>query len=614
VRRAVWVTWTTWALAACGATPPAAPAAEPLGVPARGAHAAPPTVDGLRVARELFAAHEVDAAHEVAGDIVALARDAGLTTSDVRTAVEQVYATCREPDTQRCASSDPIGEPLLALFAELGGATAAPLLSQIHAKGAASESLVTRALRAEMAASVGPCNPPGEAEIARERRRLADFAVFDVVSGELTARPLTTAEADDLAYFMVGVSTAGPPVGESGEGSRPPAPDPPDTEAIARRAELLAEIDAGHARGELEQVAVSARAYLESLGFPSPLRVHEEAEYAWGGARYSYVMRDLAFASEILGDVELARDLYRRADPGGGACGSSTDYRRGEQTLGVIRTAERAGECRDVVAERLMDWDGQSEWFDSPEDRARGYGPERLARAGWDVLRLYRGALTTRNRDLDRADLLSALDRAPEPLRSEARRRFEEAGNEAWERRVHAAEGLADRGGRASLDEVVQLLDRAAAPLAERTLYALGQMASRPVMGRCDEDLGWLMLGGISNVWSRPVRAFGKDCQTALTDAEADVLAQRVSALLTHAELGVGLTAAEALGQIGAPGSIPILDDALARHARMATACPPDDTSPKCWNAKAMQEGVERALDRLRQLRDAARSPAAEAP
>lgn len=614
MRRAAWVMGAMWALAGCGATLSPTPPVEPLAGPAHVATPASPTADGLRVARDLFAAHDVDREHEVTGEVVARARDAGLTISSVRAAVDQVFAACAEPRSARCEPDDPIAEPLLALFAELGGATAVPLLSQLSAKGAASESLATRALRAEMAASLGSCTPPDEVEVARERRRLADFAVFEVVAGELRARPLTEAEADDLAYFMAGVRTAGPPVGEGWEGSPPAAPAPPDPEAARRRADLLAKMSEARARGELAEVAEAARGYLESLGFPGPLRVHEESEYAWGGARYSYVMRDLAFASEALGDVELARDLYGRANPGGGACGSSVDYRRGEQTLGLIRAAERAGECRDVVAERLLDWDGQSEWFDSAEERARGYGPERLAAAGWDVVRLYRGALSTRNRDLGPAVLLRALEGAAEPLRSEARRRIERAGSEAWEARVRAAEGLADRGGREAIEELVRLLDGATPPLAERTLYALGQMASRPSMGSCDEDAGWLSLGAISNVWSRPVRAFGKDCQTLLTDAEADTLARGVLPFVSHPEAVVGLTAAEALAQIGAPGSIEPLSVAAAEHDQLAAACPTGDSSPKCWKAKAMKEGTERALDRLRQLRDASRPAAAPAP
>jgi HEAT repeat protein len=60
------------------------------------------------------------------------------------------------------------------------------------------------------------------------------------------------------------------------------------------------------ARGPFAKVYEAARAYLATLGFPGPIQTAQERCVGWHGARFSYVMRDLARAAEVLGRFDEA--------------------------------------------------------------------------------------------------------------------------------------------------------------------------------------------------------------------------------------------------------------------------------------------------------------------
>src|SRR5262249_6029068 len=131
-------------------------------------------------------------------------------------------------------------------------------------------------------------------------------------------------------------------------------------------------------------------------------------------------------------------------------CGTSVSSYRDGQIEGVIRTVERLRGCRAVATERLFS-----------VDRAGPYGAERLAKSGFDVARLYTGALLTLGRD-DAAEtqrLLQALpSRAPEALARAAR-----LGPEAWATRVRAIAGYADAAGRAGIDRLLEIAEQGGA-------------------------------------------------------------------------------------------------------------------------------------------------------
>jgi hypothetical protein len=150
-------------------------------------------------------------------------------------------------------------------------------------------------------------------------------------------------------------------------------------------------------------------------------------------------LRALALAAEMEGEIAVAAEHYRRADP----LATTEPYTESElfglQIRGLIRTTERSSGCGPVVPERLLDWDRDHpfERRMTPDARAQlGYGPDRLAAAGFDVPRLYRGARVTHDREA--RTLQAAIDRGPVELRSPALSRLARVGLEAWHARIGA--------------------------------------------------------------------------------------------------------------------------------------------------------------------------------
>jgi HEAT repeat protein len=487
--------------------------------------------------------------------LAASAAAAGLDEAALLRLLGDLLAHCAAPDACPQVVGEPATKELADALGELGTPASASVLLQLDRRGLYTADLaLTKILAREMAAAIpsAACAPPSADEVAAARRDLGDFMVL---RGRGAAPP-TPAELDDLAYFFAAVAHAGPQVGVAPElpGGGPLAPAAAPDPALERLADALR---AAQAAGDVRGVATHARAYLERLGYPGPLRAAGETTWAWGGARYSYVLRDLALASEVLGDVDLAGRLWRRADPGGGACGTSTSYRWSQQIEGAIRAAERAGDCRPAVAERLLDVDGPTRRGSTPD--ALDYGPARLAAAGFDVARLYRGAVLTAGRDQDLAVVRAALERAPQPHRAAALRRLAQRGPEAWDRRVFAVEGLADAAGRAALPVLQRLLVDAPASLRPRVLSTLGQLATRPSVDPCDPDEHGFLFGEWSSQWSRRVAALGERCETSLRLDASGALVRAVTPWLADADPDVRVAAAEALGRIGHRDALPAL-------------------------------------------------------
>lgn len=484
------------------------------------------------------------------------AQAAGLRAADIAGLLDALIAACPARECPGLAG-EPAALALVETLGELGGEAEAPVLLRLSARNNYNaERALDEILKRAMADAVarGRCSPPSPAEVAAAREQLHDFVVVRQRGGLPTAEAPTAAELDDLAYFHAAVAQSGPEVGAAVEhtGGKPPAgPDP----ALER---LAAELGEAQAAGDLPRIARSGRAYLERLGFPGPLSTAAETTWAWGGARFSYVLRDLAQANELLGEHALAEKLYRRADPGGGACGTSVSYRWSEQIRGVIRSAERAGACRSVVAERLLDIDGPPDMWPRPAPVSEDYGPARLAGAGFDVARLYRGALLTRGRD-DADELRAALARAPAALGQPALARLERLGAEDWEYRVRAVEGLADVGRRAALPELVALLPLASPRLRPRVLAAIGQLAERPSDDPCDDEITGLSLRGIGSSWERHVTSIGDRCDTVLRLDDAGLLAMSLTPWLKDPDPDTRRAAAEALGWVGHRVALPAL-------------------------------------------------------
>lgn len=457
-------------------------------------------------------------------DQAALAAE-GLDAALAMDALADAAARCNaEGRCTKAAPDEHTVKVLIRIAGDSGTAQVLPALMRLDARGYLASIAIETILEREMVRELGPCAPPSAAEVAAAREQLGDFEIVDRDGKRFVTRTPTASELDELAYFYAGVADSDPMVGEAARSGVPKAtPDPVDVELRQRN---LAALDEALATGALDDARDAATSYLTSLGYPGPIDASREAEYAWGGARFSYVMRDLALLSEVTGEYAVAADLYVRANPGGGSCGTSVDARRGNQLQGLVRVQERAGNCRAVVAHRLLDWDGDYDPGDEANaDFVPGYGPGRLAAQGWDLARMYRGALLTRNRTDAEGQLGTRLERAGSTA---AARRAAREGDEHWDLRVRAVEGLADIGGKPVIDELTDLLPVTDDTTRERILAAIGELTVRRWAGPCPNDGTWWLGDLSSNVWSRRVSRIGTQCDLQLSDADAASVASVV--------------------------------------------------------------------------------------
>lgn len=524
---------------------------------------------------------------------------AGLDAPALVRLLEAAVRACPGPGSCSALASDRAVPRLVEALGELGGVEVAPTLVRLGERGVwEGSTALERVLARAMAAATqrARCAPPDAGAVAVARVGLADFLLVRVRHGEAVGVVPDAAELDDLAYFFAAVADAGPEVGAAVEGNpgtplRPGVADP-ERERLAEAMRLA------HRDGDLAAVARHGREYLRGLGFPGPLDRAAEDTFAWGGARYSYVLRDLAQAAELLGDASLAGALYRRADPGGGMCGTSTTYRWAHQVRGAIRSSEQLGDCRPAVAERLLDIDGPRDLWPTPRPDAEDYGPARLRLAGFDVPRLYRGALLTAGRELEPAALQRALERAPADRRAAALARLRARGPEAWARRVFAVEGLADASGRAALPQLQGLLAAATPELRARALAAIGELAARPSSDPCDPELAGLSLSGSSG-WERHVTPLGATCATSLRLHEAGSLAMSLVPWLEDHDPETRRAAAEALGRIGHRAALPALRARRGdRHAPEGTRVCVDGM---CGSYYPVREAVAAAIASIRE-------------
>jgi hypothetical protein len=461
-------------------------------------------------------------------DTAERARAAGIDEPRVIRWLEVLLADCLAQDgpcadqPQQPDSRRDLVDVLIGVLGEVGSEATLPVLRRLDARGLYHAGMARARIHERamlQAVAQLPCAPPSAAEIARARAALADFAVVRVRAGSLVAEPPTAGELDDLSYFLAAASEAGIEVGHLSAHARAswtqPAPASPE------RDQLAAQIQAAKQRSDIAAVARHAQAYLATLGHPRAARFEDESAYAWGGARYSYVMRDLAEAAEDLGDLGQSAENYRAADPGGGACGTSTDARWQEQVQGLIRAEERRGRCRAVVAERLLGID---------EDHGDGiYGTARLHAAGFDVLRLYRGALVTHNREIDPRQLERVLAQTPAALE-----RLRTRGPEDWSRRIHAVRGLAHAGQQTALPVLLEVAASSTPAVAVASLQAIADLAEKPAHDPC-APMGW-GFGSYSSMWERPIQPLHHACETHLRPPARTRLAASLRPFLRHAD------------------------------------------------------------------------------
>jgi hypothetical protein len=484
---------------------------------------------------------------------------------------------------------------LITAVAEAGSKRGLTKLLQLLSCGIESprwgrERILEQAM-ARMIAFV-PCTPPLPGEVAAARGELADFPILRLRKGVLRAELPTPQELDDLAYFLVAVDRAGEEVGARREGGswRNHAP------AHGRRAELFAELAVAKSAGKVLDVERLARSYLETLNFPDALHGAEEDVFFGQAPRYHYVMRDLAESWEALGRFHEAAGLWRRNNREGAACRTGASFAWQEQVKAVIRDEEIEGRCEAAVAERLLDIDG-SAW--QPDDP---YGPKRLRDAGFDLARLLRGALLTRNRDAGEATVLKAIAELPATPRLFAQMRIRDKGVEDWERRLEAARGVADTMQEAAIPLLLPVADESLPAGRQRAIAALGDLAERPQYDPCGGTLGGLV--EYTGDWIRPVRPIEERCEHGSTRATRERLAKAIRGYAGDRDVATREAVAVALGKLAVPVARRTLRRLLADPEPSGQSCAAS-TSEGCqrWRPRyPVREAAREALDNVKEV------------
>jgi hypothetical protein len=497
-------------------------------------------------------------------------QQAGVTEPVLQRWLEILFRDCLAHEKECADSAKPsvraAADRALGLTELLGTRSSIPLLERLDARLVSLSSLrIRRILEREYAAAAQACPPPSDEEVRRAAQKLAGYQVLAPDGGTLTPRPPSATELNDLAYFVAATEGEGAGVGEATTGSNGNwmNPGPPN----ADRKSLVEQERAARRAGDLEAVARLAREYLGTLGFPGELRTAEEHSYGWGGPRWADVMRDLALADETLGRFDEAAAVYRRANPGGGACGTSVGYLREEQTKGLIRSADRAGKCRSVVAERMI--------FRSEQDRQGLYGIAPLRRAGFDIERLYRGALVTLNH----------------------------RGAENWEARTHALEGWTELSGRTALPTLLGLARHGDDSLRLRALHTLGELARFESSPTCDPSGcdGTAESGSITfgDAFSSRIRPLGASCDPELNADDHATLTVTMEQLLGDPSWPIRRASAEVLGEVGTPASIPALRAHVKDGAQDGEIC--DSNARHCKPFFPVRDSAKEAIARIEQ-------------
>jgi hypothetical protein len=537
----------------------------------------------------------------------------GLTEKRLLALLEGLHAVCLNEEGRTCEIKNPSKRDearlkyIQAVFDGLGAVgthEALPLLWRLSGHGVSEAAYArVRIYEQDMVKHVAThkCAPPSAKEIKRMRETLDDFVVIRPKEMSLTLDRPTSKEVDDLAYFLAAIDEAGPPIDESAaqHGSWI---EPGQTNVT--RDDLFKQMKDGQSRGNHLAMREAGRSYLKTMGFPVAFRGKGESAYSWGGARYSEVMRDLADADESEGDDEEAATLYRLANPGGGACGAGVDGVWQKQIAGLIRAAEKTGHCRAVVPERLLNLDSYA--------AANGlYGTRRLHQAGFDVARLYRGALVTAYRDIDEQALRQIFLKDPTELGQLALGRLNSKGPDAFENRVYALEGWAEV---AKKDAIVRLTAMARAGLQvgegsspvfshqRRALVVLGELFRRPPSDPCRQPRrnGLFDFVGFSSAWHRKVDAL-EGCGNVLTKAERDSLSEQLLPQLQSDDMYLRARVAETLGAIASPVSLSALNELVNRQYKDGQVCLPfGDGAKACHSTTTERRAAREAIERIR--------------
>jgi len=516
--------------------------------------------------------------------LVSQATAMGLDEPRILGRLGSLYATCL-PKTECHGSAPREADGLFRLLEDLGTERSLSLLTRLEARGV-SDATRTRERVLErlmvLATAKTPCTPPTPEQVAATRATLSDFFVVRPEGDALRARPATPAELDDLASFLAAIREELPP---GRTASRPFVRDPP---ASAERDRLFENLRAARRAGDIAAVAANARAYLQTLGYPGEIRSEEDAAGTFHGARYTLVLRHLELAAEELGQFEEAATLYRM--PERNSCGNYSGMRFLEKQRGILRTEERLRGCGRVVSIRMAAIEGTTPWR-----RPTPYGPERLRDAGFDVLRLYRGALVTTFRGHWRLE--EAFAALPDGGTA-ALARLKTKGEEDWASTTSAVEGFADVGRREALPKLVELAGLG----VYEALKSIGTLARRPETNPCSATERFPFRHAQDFV--RAIRPLADSCETQLSPEEAAALAQQILPLAEREEPH-RTTAIEVLGDIGSPAVVPALTRMLDDPT---TGCETKPKTESCEPSHPIRTAAAKALERIAKVEEAWRS------
>jgi hypothetical protein len=492
------------------------------------------------------------------------AKAVGLTEDKAATLLEALARACLDADEAGEAACKELGsdakgfdDVLSMLLGVLGRSipSSAPagapgpsmrLLVRLEARGLWRATAALReVLKRRTEESLGPCSPPTVSELAQASASLQGFVVVDGPSprspkSAWRVHAPTPSELADLAYFYAAIAEQVPEVGFFQEDHTSP-PKAPDDPAVLERKRMASQMQTALLEGDLETHAKLADAYLASLGFPGPIRTREDGDVRWGGEGFSFVLRDAARSHELLGHDAKATELNRRARP------ETWATHWNHQRRAILRATERTTGCRAALADRLY-----------VLDRDPWTGPSRLARAGFDVERLYRGALLTNNRE-ERAILETAFalaNRAGNGAGADALDRLDRLGTEDWVTRVRAIEGYADIAKKGALDRLFALAEGGAVASRARAIHTIGNLVQDRGYEPCNksERRGW----GVGST-ERTVTSVMHTCEGSLDAREQSRVVARLGALAGSSEIVLRAAVAEALGKTGAAAARPVL-------------------------------------------------------
>ncbi len=272
------------------------------------------------------------------------------------------------------------------------------------------------------------CLAPTGSEVAQMKKNLLDFVVIRGEPQHLLATFPTAEELEDLAYFMVAVA----------EESR-------EMRGYGDRLGSLAEKDSERELSRNRLFSSLKQSYPDLL-----INQQEEdgPEETWSHSNSpeseEEPVRALVWALFEAGRCAEATALYQVS--------YSPEEKRSQFIRASISCEERQQHCRGTVSARLASINMPA------SDPDNLYGPQRLAAAGFDVHRLYRGAWLTAFRDMDSLQLKALFEKSPAPMRAAALSRLAKNGPEAWEFRVRALEGLADLEQKLSIERLMQVV------------------------------------------------------------------------------------------------------------------------------------------------------------